>query len=53
MKLELLSKDLEFTNSVGEIVKYTRYYVLYQGIEIYLKPNDETSKQLLNMAFSK
>ena len=53
MKLELLSKELEFTNEKGEIIKYTRYYVLYNGIEIYLKPMDKTSKQLLKMAFNK
>ena len=53
MKLELLSKDFEFTNEKGEVIKYTRYYVVYNGIEIYLKPMDKTSQQLLKVAFNK
>lgn len=38
----------KFTNEkTGEIVEYNRYYVELMGIKVYLKPNDLTSKQLL------
>lgn len=51
--LELKVERGEFTNSkTGEIVNYERYYVVVSGIKVYLKPNDNTSKQILQMAFN-
>lgn len=44
----------QFTNEqTGEVVQFQRYYIEFMGIKIYLKPNDSTSKQLLENIFKK
>lgn len=51
-KLELSYKWKQWKNGNGEIQKYRTYYVLYNGIEIPIKPADYTAAQILNQAIN-
>lgn len=51
--LELKSKWREWKDNVtGETKKYRTYYVLYNGIELQLKPKDYAVAQILNQVFN-
>lgn len=49
--LELKRKENTFTNKSGEAVKYYIYYVEVLGIELQVKPSDNTVKQLIDRYF--
>lgn len=38
-----------FDRGNGEKIEYNNYYILVNGIKAFLKPNDKTSKQLLEL----
>lgn len=47
--MELYRQRKTFLNKDGKEVEFYRYYVVINGIEIELKPNDNTARQVLNM----
>lgn len=50
MSLKLEKKSKSFIDRNNNVVDYNYYYVvLSNGIEIQLKPNDATAKQLLDL----
>lgn len=50
MELILKRKEKNFVNKNNEVVTYNHYFVtLSNGVEIQLKPVDNTAKQLLDL----
>lgn len=50
--LKLKKKIETAVDGNGQAFTYTKYFVVVMGVEIVLKPTDNTAKQLLNYALS-
>lgn len=46
---ELQHELCSYTNKVGENKEFDRYYVVINGIQIELKPADNTARNVLKM----
>lgn len=46
--MELLHEVQQFVDEKNNVHTYARYYVLVNGVKVYLKPIDSTAKALID-----